>query len=193
MSRTQALGWAVMDKTDMKPGVAERKWEIDSLCHPARLAHGYWRATGDIEPFDDEWREAMALVVKTFREQQRRGAPGPYRFRRASENPNDTLGGDGYGAPARPVATAARRGSAGAAVPAWRALGRARQRADVDDRVEDEFVVRIADADDRPYFEPEPGLRKLRGRIAQLKIHAVEKASLLGTRRDKQRSELEGV
>ncbi|MDB6100015.1 MAG: metal-independent alpha-mannosidase, partial [Gammaproteobacteria bacterium] len=100
---TQALGWAVMDKTDMKPGVAERKWEIDSLCHPVRLAHGYWRATGDIEPFDDEWREAMALVVKTFREQQRRGAPGPYRFRRASENPNDTLGGDGYGAPARPV------------------------------------------------------------------------------------------
>jgi meiotically up-regulated gene 157 (Mug157) protein len=100
---TQPLGWAAMDKTDMKPGVAERKWEIDSLCHVVRLAHGYWRATGDIEPFDDEWRAAMSLIVKTFREQQRRGVPGPYRFQRVSENPNDTLAGDGYGAPTRPV------------------------------------------------------------------------------------------
>jgi hypothetical protein len=32
----------------------------------------------------------------------------------------------------------------------------------VDDRVDDEFVVRIADADDRPYFKPESGLRELR-------------------------------
>jgi meiotically up-regulated gene 157 (Mug157) protein len=100
---TQPLRWAATDKTDMKPGVAERKWEIDSLCYAIRLAHGYWRATGDVEPFDTEWREAMALVVKTFREQQRRGAPGPYRFQRASDNPNDTLGGNGYGAPTRPV------------------------------------------------------------------------------------------
>jgi meiotically up-regulated gene 157 (Mug157) protein len=100
---TQPLSWAVTDKTDMKPGVAERKWEIDSLCYPIRLAHGYWRATGDIEPFDEEWGEAMALIVKTFREQQRRGAPGPYRFQRASEDSIDTLAGDGYGAPTRPV------------------------------------------------------------------------------------------
>jgi meiotically up-regulated gene 157 (Mug157) protein len=100
---TQPLSWAVTDKTDMKPGVAERKWEIDSLCFPIRLAHGYWRATGDSEPFDAEWRQAMALIVKTFREQQRRGAPGPYRFQRVSENPIDTLAGEGYGAPTRPV------------------------------------------------------------------------------------------
>jgi len=100
---TAPLTWAAADKTDMKPGVAERKWEIDSLCHPIRMAHGYWRVTGDKEPFDEEWRAAMALVVKTFREQQRRGAPGPYRFQRSSEIPNDTLAGDGYGSPTRPV------------------------------------------------------------------------------------------
>ncbi|MFL6602783.1 MAG: glycoside hydrolase family 125 protein [Steroidobacteraceae bacterium] len=100
---TQPLSWAVSDKTDMKPGVAERKWEIDSLCFPIRLAHGYWRATGDSEPFDAEWHQAMSLIVKTFREQQRRGTPGPYRFQRLSENPIDTLAGDGYGAPTRPV------------------------------------------------------------------------------------------
>jgi meiotically up-regulated gene 157 (Mug157) protein len=37
--------WARHDSTDMKPGVGERKWEIDSLCYPIRLAHGYWQAT----------------------------------------------------------------------------------------------------------------------------------------------------
>ncbi len=33
------------DLTDMKPGVHERKWEVDSLCYPIRLAHGYWKTT----------------------------------------------------------------------------------------------------------------------------------------------------
>ena len=32
--------WA-SDKTDMKPGVHERKWEIDSHCYPIRLAYEY--------------------------------------------------------------------------------------------------------------------------------------------------------
>jgi meiotically up-regulated gene 157 (Mug157) protein len=100
---TRPLEWAVLDKTDMKPGVAERKWEIDSLCYPIRLAYGYWEATGDSAPFDEEWRSAMTLVVRTFREQQRRAGPGPYRFQRAAENPTDTLGGEGYGAPTRKV------------------------------------------------------------------------------------------
>ena len=48
---TRPLSWAVDDMTDMRPGVAERKWEVDSLCYCIRLAHGYWRATGDAYPF----------------------------------------------------------------------------------------------------------------------------------------------
>ncbi|RYF70207.1 MAG: metal-independent alpha-mannosidase, partial [Cytophagaceae bacterium] len=35
------------DATDMKPGLHERKWEIDSLCYPIRLAYFYWKRTGD--------------------------------------------------------------------------------------------------------------------------------------------------
>lgn len=31
------------DKTDMKPELHERKWEIDSLCYPLRLAYHYWK------------------------------------------------------------------------------------------------------------------------------------------------------
>ncbi|HEV2435370.1 MAG TPA: glycoside hydrolase family 125 protein, partial [Verrucomicrobiae bacterium] len=70
------------DLTDMKPGVHERKWEVDSLCHPLRLAHGYWKSTGDTAPFDGAWREAVLLILKTFREQQRKDGPGPYHFQR---------------------------------------------------------------------------------------------------------------
>ena len=33
-----ALSWARKDDTTMIPGVAERKWEVDSLCHVVRLA-----------------------------------------------------------------------------------------------------------------------------------------------------------
>ena len=97
------LSWARHDLTDMKPGVAERKWEIDSLCWPVRLAHGYWRATGDRTPFDDDWRAAMRKVLATFREQQRKHGPGPYHFQRTAAAPTDTLPLAGYGNPARPV------------------------------------------------------------------------------------------
>jgi meiotically up-regulated gene 157 (Mug157) protein len=97
------LSWAQADLTEMKPGVAERKWEIDSLCYPVRLAHAYWRATGDREPFDGDWRAAMRLVVATFRAQQRKDGPGPYHFQRPSANPTDTQFLGGYGNPTRPV------------------------------------------------------------------------------------------
>ncbi|WP_448662949.1 glycoside hydrolase family 125 protein [Sphingomonas sp. CJ20] len=101
-ARTE-LSWALKDETRMLPGVAERKWEIDSLCYPMRLAHGYWQATGDAAPFDARWAEAARLSIATFREQQRKTGKGPYRFLRASNRPTETLMLDGYGAPSRPV------------------------------------------------------------------------------------------
>jgi meiotically up-regulated gene 157 (Mug157) protein len=94
---------AINDKTDMKPGVAERKWEIDSLCYTMRLAHGYWAATRDKTPFDALWAQGAARAVATFREQQRKDGPGPYRFQRIDKSPTETLMLDGYGAPTRKV------------------------------------------------------------------------------------------
>lgn len=91
------------DRTDMKPGVAERKWEVDSLCYPMRLAHAYWTATRDKTPFDELWARAMARAVATFREQQRKDAPGPYHFQRLSVSPTETLMFEGYGAATRKV------------------------------------------------------------------------------------------
>ncbi len=97
------LSWAREDKTEMKPGVAERKWEVDSLCYTIRLAHGYWRQTGDTSPFGAEWKAAARKIVETFREQQRMNGPGPYSFERRTFVPTETLMLSGYGNPARPV------------------------------------------------------------------------------------------
>lgn len=91
------------DLTDMKPELHERKWEIDSLCYPVRLAHGYWKTTGDTSVFDASWSAAMRLILKTFREQQRKENPGPYKFQRVTGWQTDTVAGAGYGNPVNPV------------------------------------------------------------------------------------------
>ena len=91
------------DLTDMKPGVHERKWEVDSLCYTVRLAYGYWRTSKDTAPFDDAWRAAIGKIVQTFRVQQRKDGHGPYHFQRRTETQTDTVAGHGYGNPGKPV------------------------------------------------------------------------------------------
>jgi meiotically up-regulated gene 157 (Mug157) protein len=91
------------DLTDMKPGVHERKWEVDSLCYPIRLAYQYWKLTGDTSPCGTVSRDALVLTLQTFRQQQRKTGPGPYHFQRRTETQTDTVPGRGYGNPAKPV------------------------------------------------------------------------------------------
>ncbi|UKJ06897.1 glycoside hydrolase family 125 protein [Solitalea lacus] len=95
--------WKHTDITVMKPGVHERKWEIDSLCYPIRLAHQYWKLTGDTTPFDNSWKEAIKLTVKTFKEQQRKEGNGPYTFQRTTAWATDGVPLAGYGYPVKPV------------------------------------------------------------------------------------------
>lgn len=90
------------DLTDMNPNVHERKWEIDSLCYPIRLAYEYWKVTGDDSIFDNEWLKAIENVLDTFIAQQRKDGVGPYRFQRKTERALDTLNNDGLGAPVKP-------------------------------------------------------------------------------------------
>ena len=91
------------DETDMKPGLHERKWEIDSLCYPIRLAHRYWQLTGDTTPFDAQWKQAIGLTLKTFKEQQRKHDNGPYHFQRKTSWATDGVPMNGYGYPVKPV------------------------------------------------------------------------------------------
>lgn len=91
------------DKTDMQPGIHERKWEIDSLCYPVRLSYHYWKTTGDTTPFTDKWKEAALLIRKTFIEQQRKNGDGPYKFERTTSWATDGVPLGGYGYPVKPV------------------------------------------------------------------------------------------
>ena len=90
------------DHTRMKAELHERKWEIDSLCFPVRLAYGYWQVTVDAGPYDAQWRAGADTILRTFTEQQRKQSPGPYSFQRKAESPYDTQGLSGFGNPARP-------------------------------------------------------------------------------------------
>ncbi|MEP6611563.1 MAG: glycoside hydrolase family 125 protein, partial [Mucilaginibacter sp.] len=79
------------------------KWEIDSLCYPIRLAHKYWELTGDATPFDAQWKAAIQLTLKTFKEQQRKEDAGPYSFQRKTSWATDGVPMNGYGYPVKPV------------------------------------------------------------------------------------------
>ena len=85
------------------PWVFERKWEIDSHCYPIRLAHHYWKTTGDASVFDRTWVEAMRAVLRTLREQQMKEGPGDYTFLRVTDRQLDTRCHVGRGNPVKPV------------------------------------------------------------------------------------------
>lgn len=91
------------DNTDMKPELHERKYEIDSLCYPLRLAYHYWQVTGDDSIFGEAWLDAIRNILNTFKEQQRKDGKGPYHFQRKTERALDTMTNDGWGNPVKPV------------------------------------------------------------------------------------------
>jgi len=63
----------------------------------------------------------------------------------------------------------------------------------VDDRIDDQLVLGIADPDDRPDLQGPSRLCKRRRLVAQFEIDAVEEVVLIGVWRDEQRPELERV
>ncbi|MBN2485987.1 MAG: glycoside hydrolase family 125 protein [Bacteroidales bacterium] len=98
-----ADGHWMSDLTDMKPELHERKWEIDSLCYPIRLAYEYWKITGDASIFNENWLKAVELILQTFKEQQKKEGHGPYTFQRKTERQLDTMSNNGKGNPVKPV------------------------------------------------------------------------------------------
>lgn len=91
------------DLTVMKPGIHERKWEIDSLCYPIKLSYEFWKTTNRTAVFDIDWLKAVGLMLKTFKEQQRKEGNGPYNFQRNTFWATDGVPLSGYGYPVKPV------------------------------------------------------------------------------------------
>ncbi|HEY5749461.1 MAG TPA: glycoside hydrolase family 125 protein [Chryseolinea sp.] len=91
------------DLTDMKPGIHERKWEIDSLCYPIRLAYHYWKISNDTTPFNESWKRGIQDTLRVFKEQQRKNGNGPYTFQRTTSWATDGVPLSGYGYPVKPV------------------------------------------------------------------------------------------
>ena len=90
------------DRTAMRPGVHERKWEPDSLQAFFRISAGYWRTSRSLRPFDGAWRDALEISLRTLRTEQRFDGTTPYRFQRPNGDPTDHVPNDGRGAPTRP-------------------------------------------------------------------------------------------
>jgi uncharacterized protein len=72
--------WKQMDLTDMRPGVHERKWELDSLCYVLRLMYSYWTEVDhDLTFFrlnQDQFKKTIRIILRTMREQQRFAGSG---------------------------------------------------------------------------------------------------------------------
>ena len=99
--KAMSPNWAG-DETEMRPGVFERKFELNSLCYPLRLSYGYWKATGDNSLFDSLWLSAVRTVFTTMKTQQGFDGPSPYVFMRVTDRMHDTMSNRGLGHPARP-------------------------------------------------------------------------------------------
>ncbi len=95
--------WSELDKPEIKDGVHERKWEIDSLCYVVRLAYGYYQKTQDTSIFTEEWTQAMRLVLKTFKTEQRKDGQSPYWFERKTVEMIESPTFRGTGRPVKPV------------------------------------------------------------------------------------------
>ena len=90
------------DYTEMNPLLHERKYEIDSLCYPLRLAYEYWKLTGDSSIFDANWLKVIRSILDTFKEQQNwNGIHTSYHFQRKTNHLHDTRSNNGYGHPGK--------------------------------------------------------------------------------------------
>ncbi|RWZ55108.1 glycoside hydrolase family 125 protein [Labedella populi] len=91
------------DLTDSSPRIWERKYEIDSLCYPIRLASDIHRATGRTDHLDGRFRDAVRRVIELWRIEQDHENRSSYRFERHDAPLTDTLVREGRGSLTAPT------------------------------------------------------------------------------------------
>ncbi len=87
------------DYPENHPIVWERKYEIDSLCYPIRLAYLYWKATGDNSVLGEDFLKSSKITVNLWRTEQHHSEKSPYRFSRKNCPEQDTIHNNGMGNP----------------------------------------------------------------------------------------------
>jgi len=87
------------DLVDRSAWVWEKKYEVDSLCYPLRLAYKYWRETGVTHIFDEKFRLMLNSVIDVWEREQRHFEKSTYRFERLNCVDTDTLKNNGLGMP----------------------------------------------------------------------------------------------
>ncbi len=85
---------------EARPWIWERKYEVDSLCYPIRLAYRFWKTTGDAAWCDDTFVKAAGRILTVWETEQRHDEGSPYHFSRSRcRRPSDTLTNGGRGEP----------------------------------------------------------------------------------------------
>ncbi len=79
--------------------VWERKYEIDSLCYPIRLAYMLWKTTNDDTIVDAAFLRTIQTIMALWQREQQHSTQSDYFFIRKNCPWQDTLHFDGRGAP----------------------------------------------------------------------------------------------
>ena len=92
---TDSTSWT----EEARPWIWERKYEVDSLCYPIRLAHHFWKTTGCTSWCRGSFVGAARRILTVWETEQRHEERSPYYFSRVCRRPSDTLSHEGRGAP----------------------------------------------------------------------------------------------